>query len=1684
MPNYKVGNDVYEIPDIQSADFLKDNPKAIEVQSFKQDKDTFDIPIADVNDFLKENPKAEPLKKKEVGSPSLKTVELGYGTLDEALKGTSQSPLQSKSEIKTVPPTKENPLGIHPSALQGIKGSPAPITDPSKFTDEYFDNLNKTKVQKTIKDIPVAKDGNTQVNIPVIQQEYKPVTPAEFITNKFNKEYQTNYTVKQISGQEPVPPPKTTSEALGDKLLESSTNMMSAVLSTPKNLTKIAAQILYAASQAQLTGQSDDIGGQEDQQYNETTKNINKTIDETTNANPSLRALNMAESTLNGVSDKYGKEFNQYVNENKNKHDIIQNAKNFGLELAGIAPLFVVGAILPESAFAGTMMSQQYNAIKDNPNMSEAQKSLNASAIGIINSVGIGYTTKVLKNSFPKLVENVGLKQAQNIAKESIETAVNSSLSKTHALNSVVKGFGNGVGMAGATYLTELLTDPKKEFNPEDLSNEMLHSGFTFAFIHASGAIAGKAYGKLHNVVTKSGKDKVAELGDKIQATETDINKLPDNDPTKILLTDHKENLIQNLNKELAKGDKKIAKLNDEDKVKVHDLNDKVNEIDNNIEQIKNTSIEPTLNDDSKKIIEDKKKVEVENLTEEKKSLEKQIDKTIKNEAKKDEKISEVDNTDKNLLDKEVKNEEISAIPQDIKPTENGKVESKTKETKNAPEGNGVLNEKEKSNLEKIGESQKPPINFREVQNIYNKYGEGKPLNEITSEDFIKSQNIRKEKKGGQNATTKSKEQQQKINQQSSVEEHSGIGASRNEKTSNETDNSNSGENSAGEKVKEGNISKLRHVDIDNLRTNLGLKEIGVRERKSAEQLNSEADTEIKKGYKVGNLLDKIDNGHIPTDVERTIIHKYTNILNDELENIKDVNSKEFDKKLNELDRITRQAKSAASEAGAALKSIQNSHVLDTSLGSYLLREKDANNDAPLTEQQKETVVKEFIEISQTQKDLEKRLTDLQDEVNFLKAKQNIRKTKPISKPKTHEEYVTERKLISEGIREKLKKFHANINVSIIPYADQLIAISPDVAKLVKSHIDEKVDDLKVIIDNIHETLKSDIPQITKKDVQDIIAGVYNEKKVTRNEDTKKLYELKQEAKLLNKIEDLQNGVQPKSERGKIVYNQRLEELRKQIKENDLTKIAAYKTRILSETTKIEQALKEGNYEPEQKKAPLVLDKATRELKDKLIRLKQEREVRLMQQQYNNRNKYEKTRDKLIDIANVPRTLMSSMDFSAPLRQALVATVSHPIMASKAGLEMFKQSISQKRFDRWFHEVKEDPQYPISQQSGLYIADPHDPRLTAKEEMFMNNISEKIPVVGGLVKGSERAYVGYLNKMRWDLFTRFSEFYQSQGRTFENSPELYKGLASYVNNSTGRGKIGALESAAPILNSVFFSPRLIASRLNFLNPVYYAKLPKEVRILAIKDVAKFVGLGMTVLALASLNGAEVEGDPRSSDFGKIKIGNTRWDIWGGYQQYIRVFAQLMSGEKKLASGEMKKLNGEGAFGETRMDLIGNFVRGKLAPVPSIAVDYLKGRTIVGEPFSLKNEAIQHLSPLTFQDISEAVKDRGISAIFTVGIPSTFGVGVQTYKPKNGLNEIINKTPEQIDVDIEKHHTSKEKQKENKLKGNEILENINKKADAREQIFNRTDLTDEEKRNLYKEVKPVIKKGIIQHRKND
>ena len=61
---YKVGSDVYDIPQKDITAFLKDNPSAIETEGYSVGKYTFDIPVTERDAFLKDNPAAQLLKKK------------------------------------------------------------------------------------------------------------------------------------------------------------------------------------------------------------------------------------------------------------------------------------------------------------------------------------------------------------------------------------------------------------------------------------------------------------------------------------------------------------------------------------------------------------------------------------------------------------------------------------------------------------------------------------------------------------------------------------------------------------------------------------------------------------------------------------------------------------------------------------------------------------------------------------------------------------------------------------------------------------------------------------------------------------------------------------------------------------------------------------------------------------------------------------------------------------------------------------------------------------------------------------------------------------------------------------------------------------------------------------------------------------------------------------------------------------------------------------------------------------------------------------------------------------------------------------------------------------------------------------------------------------------------------------
>lgn len=388
------------------------------------------------------------------------------------------------------------------------------------------------------------------------------------------------------------------------------------------------------------------------------------------------------------------------------------------------------------------------------------------------------------------------------------------------------------------------------------------------------------------------------------------------------------------------------------------------------------------------------------------------------------------------------------------------------------------------------------------------------------------------------------------------------------------------------------------------------------------------------------------------------------------------------------------------------------------------------------------------------------------------------------------------------------------------------------------------------------------------------------------------------------------------------------------------------------------------------------------------------------------------------DLANLPFALMSTYDLSAFRQGAFL--VSRPEFWKNAP-EMGKFLFSKEGYHAAMNEIQSRPTYQAMVDADVAFAD-LGTDLSLREENMASRIAEKIPGI----PASNRAYTGYLNKLRADVFDSIYRDFENAGVDIANSPTFLKQLGNYINDSTGRGNLGKASKYGPAMNAALFSPRLQASRINLLfRPFKYMLDPIASKTEAwnsthpiikknyFRDLAGFSSAVMSTLYLAKMAGANVETDPRSSDSFKIKDGNTRHDIMAGFQQYLRLGAQLASGETKTLKGNIKTL-GDGFRSETRLDKVINFFRSKGSPIATFVADYLDGKNIVGEPFEVQKAILSRLTPFSFQTFYEAYKDgeerggpeEGLTSMMKT-IDSLFGAGVQTFdvdKPRESKPE--------------------------------------------------------------------------------
>ncbi len=359
-------------------------------------------------------------------------------------------------------------------------------------------------------------------------------------------------------------------------------------------------------------------------------------------------------------------------------------------------------------------------------------------------------------------------------------------------------------------------------------------------------------------------------------------------------------------------------------------------------------------------------------------------------------------------------------------------------------------------------------------------------------------------------------------------------------------------------------------------------------------------------------------------------------------------------------------------------------------------------------------------------------------------------------------------------------------------------------------------------------------------------------------------------------------------------------------------------------------------------------------------------------------------------------------DLSALLKQGWKTLFSHPEIWGKNALGAFVDMAKEFGGKEMLDEVRADVASRPNALNGRYQKAHLDVGTT--EEAIPSSLPEKIPFVRRFFKATEAGYTGFQYRTRADVFDKYIEIAKESGVDVDDRQQL-QSIGKMVNSLTGRGDLGALEPSANALNVLFFSPRQLKSNIDFLTAHQFQKdVTPFVRKQAAVNTVKAIAGTAAVLGIAhTIAPGSVEWDPRSSNFGKIKIGNTRFDVSGGMSSILTLGARLATfSSKSTTTGKINKIN-SGKFGsQTGLDLVNNFLENKLSPAADIVKDLLTQKEFGGEPISVKGEAT-NLAPFPVSNPIEMAKDPSASPAFILlgTLADALGLSQSTIVPKHG-----------------------------------------------------------------------------------
>ena len=284
------------------------------------------------------------------------------------------------------------------------------------------------------------------------------------------------------------------------------------------------------------------------------------------------------------------------------------------------------------------------------------------------------------------------------------------------------------------------------------------------------------------------------------------------------------------------------------------------------------------------------------------------------------------------------------------------------------------------------------------------------------------------------------------------------------------------------------------------------------------------------------------------------------------------------------------------------------------------------------------------------------------------------------------------------------------------------------------------------------------------------------------------------------------------------------------------------------------------------------------------------------------------------------------------------------------------------------------------------------------EEEFPTSFPSRIPVLGRFFKAAEVAYEAGAMRLRADVADAMYMMAEKVGRDLKNKVTVGD-INLTVNSMTGRGALPVGEEYQAIANKAFFSIKFLKANLDTLmSPLALLKDPTSfAKQQAAKNLLSIVSVVGSILGIAkALDPDSVSFDPRSTNFGKIKIGDTRFDITGGMSSIITLVSRIATqASTSSVTGKVTKL-GEGYGAPTGMDVFWNFVNNKFSPIASVLSDLVQQETFEGDKPTILSTAKGLTVPIIMQELASSSQNEKSANLMLILISEALGVSANTY----------------------------------------------------------------------------------------